>query len=90
MSLQSESPEPLTLGAGRVDLRVERRAIKRSDLKPEVMPMLTGQVFHVTSMEALEGIQRAGSLMSNQDGRFGFTFPQSKNSYGPLTMATGR
>jgi hypothetical protein len=46
------------------------------------MPLLRGQVFHVTSTEALESIQRAGSIISNQDGRFGFTFPQSKNSYG--------
>lgn len=69
-------------GGGDAALMVERLTVRRSDLEPIVLPRLVGNVFHVTSAKAFSGIHGSGFISSNQDERFGFTFPQSANNYG--------
>lgn len=65
-----------------MSLPVERITVRRSDLKPEVLPRLRGTVFHVTSEPAWREIAATGAVRSNKDARFPFTFPQSQNNFG--------
>ena len=71
----------MTTDTGVTPLR-ERIEVKKSDLAIVVLPRLLGTVFHVTTARAFDGIRDSGLIRSNQDGRLGFTFPQSKNNYG--------
>ncbi len=68
--------------SGNAGLPVEPLTVRRSDLEPVVLPRLIGTVFHVTSAPAHSEIRASGLIVSNQDERFRFTFPQSKNNYG--------
>ncbi len=63
-------------------MKRERLAIPAAELEVTLLPRLIGPVFHVTSWKGYEGILKSGAILSNQDGRFGFTFPQSENSFG--------
>lgn len=53
-----------------------------SDLNEQVLPMLRGRVFHVTSRERFDRIVASGSVRSNADGSLGNTYPQSAVSLG--------
>jgi hypothetical protein len=64
------------------ELSVERITVKRGDLEDVVLQRLVGTVFHVTSAPAFVAITASGVVRSNQDGRLGFTWPQSQKNYG--------
>ena len=51
-------------------------------LKEELLPLLLGKVFHVTSSKGYKGIIEEGAIKHNRDEKFDFTFSQSKGSYG--------
>ncbi len=53
-----------------------------SDLRARVLPLLRGQVFHVTKLQTFDSIRTTGSIKNNRDGQFRFTYGQSANSYG--------
>ena len=62
--------------------RIAECAVKQDDLRRVLLPKLRSRVFHVTSGRGLEGIQTSHSVSANIDGKLGFTFPQSENSFG--------
>lgn len=65
-----------------IEPSIEHIVVKKGDLQITMLPRLRETVFHVTTVQALEAIMRSGMIRSNRDGRFDFTFPQSKNNYG--------
>jgi hypothetical protein len=56
--------------------------IHEDDLQEKLLPRLLGRVFHVTSIEGYEGIKRSEAILSNQEGKLAYVFPQSAISYG--------
>lgn len=63
-------------------LRIEEITARYENLQTVVLPKLRETVFHVTSVAGFEGIRHSGAISANADGKLGFTFPQSENSYG--------
>jgi len=61
---------------------VVRRRCEDERLQDEILPLLRGSVFHVTSRKAYRGIVAAGAILNNEDNRFPFTFRQSEDSFG--------
>lgn len=59
-----------------------RITVKHGDLRPVLLPLLRGTVFHVTSTTGFDAIEQSGIISSNRHGELPFTFPQSSNSYG--------
>jgi hypothetical protein len=55
---------------------------EKNKLNGKILPLLKGKVFHVTSLEAYKEIVRDGMIVSNIEGQFRYTFPQSAISYG--------
>ena len=52
--------------------------------KEKLLPLLKGNIFHVTSLEALDMIVKEGIIRNNKDGEMNYTYPQSKISYGNM------
>ena len=52
------------------------------ELYEKLLPILNNNIFHVTSYERFEKIEKEGYIKSNKNGELGFTYPQSENSYG--------
>lgn len=50
--------------------------------KEKLLPLLKGNIFHVTSFGALDTILKEGIIRNNRDGKMEYTYPQSKISYG--------
>lgn len=55
---------------------------KANELKGEILPLLKGTVFHVTSFRAYQRIFSDRMLKPNIGSQFQYTFPQSEKSYG--------
>jgi hypothetical protein len=51
------------------------------DLEETVLPLLRGQIFHVTNEETFNTICRSGWISGKEQGQFVFT-PVAENSYG--------
>lgn len=60
----------------------ESLTARSQDLQSVVLPKLRESVFHVTSAVGFEGIEAARMIATNAEGKLGYTFPQSQNSYG--------
>lgn len=52
------------------------------ELRDKLLSKLKEKVFHVTSYDRYKIIEESGMIKSNADGKLGFTYPQSENSYG--------
>jgi hypothetical protein len=52
------------------------------NLEEELLPMLMGKVFHVTTKDACSSILTNKTIKNNMKGDYKFCFPQSENSYG--------
>ena len=50
--------------------------------KTKLLPLLRGNIFHVTSFEALGAIIEEGIIKNNRAGKLKYSYPQSKISYG--------
>lgn len=48
----------------------------------KLLPLIGGNIFHVTSLEALDAIMEEGIIKNNRDGKLKYSYPQSKISYG--------
>jgi len=53
-----------------------------SNLEKELLPLLLGKVFHVTTKDACSAIMAEKTIKNNMKGDYKFRFPQSENSYG--------
>lgn len=63
-------------------LRAAVLRVNGAALETELLPLLRDRVFHVTKASKYWQIRRDGFVRSNHDGRFPFTYPQSRRSYG--------
>ena len=52
--------------------------------KAKLLPHLNGNVFHVTSFEALDAIIEEGIIKNNREGKLKYSYPQSEISYGNI------
>jgi len=50
--------------------------------KAKLLPLLIGNIFHVTSFEALDAITEEKIIKNNREGKLKYSYPQSKISYG--------
>ena len=53
-----------------------------NELRDKLLPKLLEKVFHVTSYDRFEMIEKSEMIKSNADGKFGYTYKVSENSYG--------
>ncbi len=51
-------------------------------LEEDILPLLKGKVFHVTSLKSFNGIVNDGMIKHNANNDYEFSFGQSRNSYG--------
>ncbi len=63
-------------------MRETKRTFARNTLRDQLLPILIGEVFHVTTPEAYQAIQRTGVVRHNRDGALPFASPQSATSWG--------
>lgn len=63
-------------------LSIERLWIRQEDLKSDLLPILTGKLFHLTSLSAWIAIQISGAVTPNRNGEFKATSTQSHKSVG--------
>ncbi len=61
---------------------IELIACKESELHHQILPLLVGNVFHITTAVGLDGIINDQAIRNNRTGSLPFTFGQSDNSYG--------
>ena len=52
--------------------------------KAKLLPLLNGNIFHVTSFEALDTLIEEGIIKHNREGKLKYSYPQSKISYGNM------
>jgi hypothetical protein len=69
-----------SLTAGRI-VETQSLTLEASELHERMLPLLRGEVFHVTTIAAAAGAATEGSIRANSDGEFPFPFAQSANSY---------
>jgi hypothetical protein len=62
------------------NLPVEVFRLQRDELRAELLPLLRGRVFHVTTAEAWRKIEATGVVLANTDGSLGFSFDFSEVS----------
>lgn len=55
---------------------------KYENLKKEILPLLMGQVFHVTNKNSFKGIKKEGKINNNLNKQYKLTTAQSENNYG--------
>lgn len=65
-----------------MDKKLNTILCKSDDLEKNILPLLKGYVFHVTSIEGFKGIQRDKEISNNKTKKFSLSFPQSENNYG--------
>jgi hypothetical protein len=56
-------------------------SIREENLRTELLPVLCGRVFHVTTLEAYASILKQGAIKSNETGEFPYSYGMSENSY---------
>lgn len=62
-------------------LKIERLFLSQAQLEEYLLPILRGNVFHVTTHSGFQGIKKDGFIRNNQSGLFPYSFPQSNRSY---------
>lgn len=62
--------------------KIETLTVAYKDLSKTLLPLLLGNIFHVTNGDSVKSIFEAGSVRNNQNGDFPSTFPQSNSNYG--------
>jgi hypothetical protein len=63
-------------------MREQELELHEDDLCEQLLPLLRGRVFHVTSTDRLKAIERSRFIKANGDGSLGNTYPQSAVSLG--------
>jgi len=63
-------------------MREQELELHADDLREQLLPLLRGRVFHVTSADRLKAIERSRFIRANVDGSLGNTYPQSAASLG--------
>lgn len=62
-------------------LKIENLSCHESQLRDFMLPILRGNVFHLTDRSGLKGITKDGLIRNNKNGEFPYTYPQSARSY---------
>lgn len=62
-------------------LKIENLSCHESQLRDFILPILRGNVFHLTNRSGLKGITKDGLIRHNKNGEFHYTYPQSSHSY---------
>ena len=62
-------------------LKIKNLSCHESQLRDFILPILCGNVFHVTDRSGFKGIAKDGLIRSNKNGEFPYTYPQSARSY---------
>ena len=62
-------------------LNIDSLSCHESQLQDFLLPILRGNVFHLTNRSALKGITKDGLIRSNKNGESSYTYPQSARSY---------
>ena len=62
----------------------KRLTIRQDRLEDELLPLLVGKVFHVTSLTGYRAIVSDGFIDSNGEGAYPFTTPFSQSCFGTL------
>ena len=62
-------------------LRTDSLTITLSGLRKDLLPILVGNVIHLTTSLGLQGIKKDGLIRSNIDGKLFYSYPQSDRSY---------
>lgn len=62
-------------------LKIERLSLSQARLEESLLPILRGNVFHVTTRSGFNGITKDGFIRNNKSGLFSSSFPQSNRSY---------
>ncbi len=62
-------------------LKIERLSLSHARLKESLLPLLRGNVFHMTTRAGFLGITKDGLIRNNKNGLFTYSFPQSNRSY---------
>lgn len=62
-------------------LKIERLSLSQARLEESLLPILRGNVFHVTTRSGFQGITKDGFIRNNKSGLFPCSFPQSNRSY---------
>lgn len=65
-----------------MSVKVTSIKLHYSNLEQELLPLLLGKVFHVTTKDACSDIMAEKIIRNNMNGDYKSHFPQSKNSYG--------
>jgi len=65
-----------------MSVKVTTIELHYSNLKEELLPLLFGKVFHVTTKDAYFSIMDEKIIRNNMEGKYEFAASQSKNSYG--------
>lgn len=62
-------------------MQEEHLTLSAGKLRSELLPVLRGSVFHVTTPEGFQSICEDGAIHHNRDGSHPSTYPQSENSF---------
>ena len=62
-------------------LKIEQLSLSHARLKESLLPVLRGNVFHVTTRAGFLGITKDGFIRNNKNGLYTYSFPQSNRSY---------
>lgn len=62
-------------------LKIENLSCIESQLREFILPILRGNVFHVTNRAGFKGITKDRLIRSNKQGEFPYSYPQSDRSY---------
>ena len=56
-------------------LKIENLSCHESQLRNFMLPILRGNVFHLTNRSGLKGITKDGLIRNNKNGEFLYTYP---------------
>jgi hypothetical protein len=62
-------------------LKIENLSCHESQLRDFILPILRGNVFHVTTRSGFKGISKNGLIRNNKDGDLPYTYQKSARSY---------
>jgi len=65
----------------REKLKVDNLSCHESQLRDFILPILRGNVFHLTNRSGFKGIIKDGLIRNNKNGELPYTYPQSARSY---------
>ncbi len=58
-------------------LKIEQLSLSHARLKESLLPVLRGNVFHVTTRTGFLGVTKDGFIRNNKNGLYTYSFPQS-------------